>query len=60
MSCYVSCTLFDTLRNKFFDKIIKKCNFLRNLDVKSKILFLFNNIDPFIFVNQLLFLLLRL
>ena len=43
-----SCTLYDTLRNKFFDEIIKKYNFFNDLDVKSKIWFLFNNIDPFI------------
>ena len=36
------------LRNKFFDEIINKYNFFNDLDVKSKILFLFNNIDPFI------------
>ena len=38
----------DVLRNKFFDEIITKYNFFNDLDVKSKILFLFNNIDPFI------------
>ena len=43
-----SCTLYDTLRNKFFDEIINKYNFFNDLDEKSKILFLFNNIDPFI------------
>ena len=43
-----SCTLYDTLRNKYFDEIINKYNFFNDLDVKSKILFLFNNIDPFI------------
>ena len=48
--CHVmfSCTLYDTLRNKFFDEIITKYNFFNDLDVKSKSLFLFNNIDPFI------------
>ena len=35
-----SCTLYDTLRNKFFDEIITKYNFFNDLDVKSKILFL--------------------
>ena len=46
---HFSCTLCETLRNKFFhDKIIKKYNFFKYFDVKSKILFLFNNIDPFI------------
>ena len=44
----LSCTLYDTLRNKFFDEIITKYNFFNDLDVKSKLLFLFNNIDPFI------------
>ena len=43
-----SCTLYDTLRNKFFDEIINKYNFFNDLDAKSKIWFLFNNIDPFI------------
>ena len=43
-----SCTLYDTLRNKFFDEIITKYNFFNDSDVKSKSLFLFNNIDPFI------------
>ena len=48
--CHVmfSCTLCDPLRNKFFDEISEKYNFFNDLDVKSKILFLFNNIDPFI------------
>ena len=48
--CHVmfSCTLYDTLRNKFFDEIITKYNFFNDLDIKSKLLFLFNNIDPFI------------
>ena len=44
----LSCTLYDTLRNKFFDEIITKYNFSNDSDVKSKSLFLFNNIDPFI------------
>ena len=44
----LSCTLYDTLRNKFFDEIITKYDFFNDLDVKSKRLFLFNNIDPFI------------
>ena len=43
-----SCTLYDTPRNKFLDEIIKKYNSFTNLDVKSNVLFLFNNIDPFI------------
>ena len=44
-----SCTLYDTLRNHFFDESINKYYFFNDLDVKSKILFLFNNIDPFIY-----------
>ena len=48
MFCYF-CTLYDTLRNKFFDEITKKYNFFNDFDVKSKLLFLFNNIDLFIF-----------
>ena len=40
--------LYDTPLNKFLDEIIKKYNSFTNLDVKSNILFLFNNIDPFI------------
>ena len=43
-----SYTLYDTPLNKFLDEIIKKYNSYTNLDVKSNILFLFNNIDPFI------------
>ena len=43
-----SCTLYDTICNKFCDGIITKYNFFNDFDVKSKILFLFNNIDPFI------------
>ena len=48
--CHVifSCTQYDMLRNKFFDEIITKYNFFNDLDVKSKILFLFSYIDPFI------------
>ena len=50
MSCHVFFfgTLYETLRNKYFDEITKKYNFFNDFDVKSKILFLFNNIDPFI------------
>ena len=48
--CHVtfSCTLCDTLRNKFFMKSLTNITFFNDLDVKSKILFLFNKIDPFI------------
>ena len=42
-----SCTLYNTLRNKFLDEIITKYNFFNDLDVKSKILFLIKNIYPF-------------
>jgi len=46
---HFSSTLYETLCNKFFhDKIIKKYDLFNDFDVKSKILFLFNNIDPFI------------
>ena len=40
--------LCNTLRSKFFDEIFKKYNFINDVDVKSRIVFLFNNIDPFI------------
>ena len=43
-----SCTLYYRLCNKFFDEIITKYILFNDLDVESKILFLFNNIDPFI------------
>ena len=32
-----SCTLYDTLRNNFFDETINKYYFFNDLDVKSKI-----------------------
>ena len=47
MSCFLA-PLYDTPRDKFLDEIIKKYNSFTDLDVKSDILFLFNNIDPFI------------
>ena len=43
-----SCTLYDTIRNNFFDETINKYYFFNDLDVKSNILFPFNDIDPFI------------
>ena len=43
-----SYTLYDTPCNKFLDDIIKKYDSFTGLDVKSNILFPFNNIDPFI------------
>ena len=43
-----SCTLYDTLRNNFFDETINKYYFFNDLDVKSNILFPFNDIDLFI------------
>ena len=46
--CFLALCIINTLLNKFFDEIINKYNFFNNLDVKSKILFLFNSIDPFI------------
>ena len=49
MPCYVFVhSIHDTVRNNFFDEIIEKYNFFNDLDGKSKLLFLFNNIDPFI------------
>ena len=49
--CHVSYvflqSLYDTLRNKFFEEIIKR-NFFNDLDVNSKKLFLFNYIDSVI------------
>ena len=42
-----SCTLYDELRDKFVNEITEKYNFFKGVDVRSKILFLFNNIDPF-------------
>ena len=41
------CILCDKLRDKFFNKITEKYIFFKGLDERSKILFLFNNIDPF-------------
>ena len=43
-----SCTLHNALPSKSYDEIVHKYNFFRDLDITSKILFLFDNIDPFI------------
>ena len=47
--CHVMfyCILYDKLRDKLFNEITEKYNFFKDLDERSKILFLFNNIDPF-------------
>ena len=42
-----SCTLYNALCLKFYDEIVHKYNF-QDIDVTSRILFLFDNIDPFI------------
>ena len=47
MSCFLApCMIY--LATNFWMKSLKKYNSFTNLDVKSNILFLFNNIDPFI------------
>ena len=43
-----SCIVYNNFRSKFFDDVIQKYNSFKDLDVNSKILFLFNSIDPFI------------
>ena len=43
-----SCTFYDSFRSKFFYEITGKYQFFGELDINSKILFLFNSIDPFI------------
>ena len=48
-----SCTLYDTLRNKFFDEIINKYNIFNDSDVKSKFCS-YLTILIHLFVNQLL------
>ena len=40
--------LYDKLRDKLFNEITEKYNFFKDLDERSNILFLFNNIDPFV------------
>ena len=45
----LSCTQYNALRSKFYDEIAHKHNiFFQDLDITSKILFLLNNIDPFV------------
>ena len=43
-----SCALYNNFRSKFFDEITGKYKFFKDLSINSKILFLFNDIDPFI------------
>ena len=43
-----SCALYNNFRSKFFDEITGKYKFFKDLSINSKILFLFNSIDPFI------------
>ena len=43
-----SCAFYNNLRSKVFDEISEKYQFFKVLDLNSKILFLFNSIDPFI------------
>ena len=57
MLCFLA--LYDTLRNKFFDEIIKKYNIFNDFEEKKKNLFVFS-ILIHLFVNQLLLLFLRL
>ena len=40
------CRLYDSLRVKFFNIITEKYTHFKELDTQSKILFLFNSIDP--------------
>ena len=57
---HFSCTLYETLRNKFFhDKIIKKYNFFNDFDVNQKFCS-YLTILIHLFVNQFLLLFLRL
>ena len=43
-----SCALYNNFRSKFFDEITRKYKFFKDVSINSKILFLFNSIDPFI------------
>ena len=43
-----SCTHYDNLRIKLFNELTEKYIFFKDLDINSKILFLFNSIDPVI------------
>ena len=40
------CKLYDNLRLKFFSEISDRYTLFKDLDVTSKLLFLFNSIDP--------------
>ena len=44
----LTCTFYNKLRSKFFNEVIVKFNSFKHLDNNSRILFLFNSIDPFI------------
>ena len=44
----LNCHLYDNLRSKFFEDIIRKYPHFNVLDDNSKIIFLFNNVDPII------------
>ena len=44
----LSCPFYNNLRSKFFDDIKKRYPNFNNLDNNSKIVFFFNNVDPFI------------
>ena len=44
----LNCHLYDKLRSKFFEDIIRKYPHFNDLDDNSEIIFLFNNVDPII------------
>ena len=48
MVVVLRCIVYNNFRSKFFDDVIQKYNSFKDLDVYSKILFLFNSIDPII------------
>ena len=43
-----SCRRYDNLGLKLFNELTEKYSFFKDLDINSKILFLFNSIDPVI------------
>ena len=43
-----SCQLYNSLRSKFFADVNERYPIFNDLDKNLKIIFLFNNIDPFI------------
>ena len=43
-----SCQLYDSLRLNFFNDITYKYSLFNELDINSKVLFLFNSINPFV------------